>query len=83
LTGRDEELRAASGLRSPEALRRAALWLRDLTPDDEASFLAAHPALERELRRRRNEGDEPGRDDAGRRRYAHPDLWAAFIAVGA
>jgi CHAT domain-containing protein/tetratricopeptide (TPR) repeat protein len=78
-----EELRAESGLRPPEALRRAALWLRDVTPDEEARFLAGHPALERELRRRRNAGDDPGRGDVGPTRYAHPDLWAAFIAVGA
>jgi hypothetical protein len=48
------------GLRPPEALRRAQLWLRDLTDDDLDSFLAQHPSLESEFRRRAALGDRPG-----------------------
>jgi hypothetical protein len=36
----------------PEALRRAQLWLRDLTADGARAFLDAHPALAAERRRR-------------------------------
>lgn len=75
--------------RPPEALRRAQLWLRDLTTDREGAFLAEHPALGAEFRRRAAYNDRPGlrRSSAavsnGARPYSHPDYWAAFIAVGA
>lgn len=74
--------------RPPDALRRAQLWLRDLTDEEEAAFLAGHPALEAEFRRRAFAGYRPGRrtPSAGaggaHRPYAHPDLWASFVAVG-
>lgn len=68
----------------PEALRRAQLWLRELSDPEKADFLDAHPALAAELRRR---GERRGRRSAavtGRpgHPYSHPDYWAAFIAVG-
>ena len=78
-----------NGRRPPEALRRAQLWLRDLTVAEEEAFLERHPALAAEFRRRAAAGDAPGRRDAARthkgavRPYAHPDLWAPFVAVGA
>lgn len=78
-----------NGRRPPEALRRAQLWLRALTTADEDAFLAAHPALRAEFRRRAAAGDAPGRRGAAGaptqtvRPYVHPDMWAPFIAVGA
>lgn len=76
--------------RPPEALRRAQLWLRDLTRACEAQFLEGHPALEAEFRRRSALGERPGhrgtdaRMATGEERpYAHPVFWAPFIAVGA
>jgi CHAT domain-containing protein len=86
----DEMLQA--GLRPPEALRRAQLWLRDLTDDGLDSFLARHPSLEGEFRRRAALGDRPGvRSTAVRRRssahierpFSGPDYWAPFVAIGA
>jgi CHAT domain-containing protein/tetratricopeptide (TPR) repeat protein len=77
------------GLRPPEALRRAQLWLRDLTIDDERRFLAEHPTLEAEFRRlgeRRVDAGSGKLTAAGAlsddRRFAHEDMWAAFVAVG-
>ena len=76
-----------SNERPPEALRKAQLWLRDLNPEDEQRFLAAHPALEQECRRRLQAGELVGRRGTGApntdRPYNHPDLWAPFIATGA
>jgi CHAT domain-containing protein len=73
--------------RPPEALRKAQLWLRDLTPEDEEHFLASHPELEQEWRRRMEAGEPVGRRGTGpidaERPYHHPDLWAPFIATGA
>jgi CHAT domain-containing protein len=75
--------------RPPEALRRAQLWLRALTDDLEDEFLAKHPALEAEFRRRAALNAPPvrRRSPTGASTeegpYAHPDYWAAFIAVGA
>ena len=72
----------------PEALRTAQLWLRSLTSAGEAAFVAQHPALAVEHARRAARDDLPGRRTSQRRRidpppYAHPDYWAAFIALGA
>ncbi|MCW2981239.1 MAG: hypothetical protein JWO14_2966 [Solirubrobacterales bacterium] len=79
----------AADLRPPEALRRAQLWLRGLNELEEASFLAEHPALAAEIRRRTEMGDRPGRrSPAGgpcvgdHRPFAEPEFWAPFIAVG-
>lgn len=70
-------------LRPPEALQRAQLWLRNLTEEDTEDFLAAHPTLEAEYRRRRR-GSGTYHEEASRTApYAHPDSWASFIAVGA
>lgn len=76
------------GLPPPLALRRAQLWLRDLTPTDEEAYLDDHPELEEAYRLRCQEGREPGRRgsqaiSASAGPYAHPDYWAPFIAVGA
>jgi CHAT domain-containing protein/tetratricopeptide (TPR) repeat protein len=78
------------GHRPPEALRRAQLWLRDLTHEAEREYLAGHPLLAENLRRRRARGEPVGgssRADAepnpSKHRYAHPDYWAPFVAVGA
>lgn len=70
----------------PQALRRAQLWLRNLSTDDEDDFLAAHPALDAEFRRRAEAGDAPGRRGSGPSpagTFSHPDYWAPFIASGA
>lgn len=73
--------------RPPEALRKAQLWLRDLDPEEERTFLSEHPDLEQEWRRRTEAGEPVGRRGAGmddaERPYHHPDLWAPFIATGA
>jgi CHAT domain-containing protein len=76
------------GYAPPQALRRAQQWLRGLTAGAEAAFLDDHPALAAEGRRRRGgDGTEQNRapmpDFDLDRPYAHPDFWAAFIAVGA
>jgi CHAT domain-containing protein len=78
-------------LRPPEALCRAQNWLRELTEASEREFLRAHPALDREFRRRVACGQRPGRRSEGsvrelegrRKWYAHPDYWAPFVAIGA
>ncbi len=70
------------------ALRRAQLWLRDLDAGAESAFLATHPALEAEFRRRRATGGGPGHrgesssETASQRLYAHPANWAGFIVIG-
>ncbi len=78
------------GLAPAGALRRAQLWLRDLEHDDEAAFLAVHPALEAEYRRRCEQGRRPGRRGglenspaASSRPYSAPEFWAPFVAFGA
>ncbi len=76
-----------AGKRPPEALREAQLWLRDLNPDEEQRFLADHPELLEEWRRRMEAGEPVGRRGGGaadaERPYQHADLWAPFIAAGA
>jgi CHAT domain-containing protein len=78
------------GLRPPEALRRAQLWLRDLTDKELTAFLDAHPTLKAEFQRRAQRGDRPGRRAARggglateQRPFSGPDYWAPFIALGA
>ncbi|HEY2053153.1 MAG TPA: CHAT domain-containing protein [Solirubrobacterales bacterium] len=78
------------GQRPPEALRRAQLWLRDLTDPELANFLIAHPTLEAEFSRRAAAGDRPGQRAAVRRGsmevqrpFSGPDYWAPFVALGA
>jgi CHAT domain-containing protein/tetratricopeptide (TPR) repeat protein len=78
------------GLAPAGALRSAQLWLRDLKQDDEAAFLAEHPALEAEYRRRCEQGRRPGRRGglenspaASSRPYSAPEFWAPFVAFGA
>jgi CHAT domain-containing protein len=77
-------------LRPPEALRRAQLWLRNLTDPALADFLLAYPSLEAEFRRRADAGDRAGRRTDSRRGsteeqrpFSGPDYWAPFIALGA
>lgn len=76
--------------RPPEALRRAQLWLRDLTDPELAEFLSAYPSLEAEFRRRADAGDRAGRrmpsghdSTNDQRPFSGPDYWAPFIALGA
>ncbi len=71
------------------ALRAAALWLRDLTEPEEQHYLAAHPALEAEVKRRprRTRQISQGTSSAPPiieppRPYADPEYWAAFIVAG-
>jgi CHAT domain-containing protein/tetratricopeptide (TPR) repeat protein len=79
----------SNALRPPEALRRAQLWLRDLTDPELEAFLDSHPALKAEFRRRTLLGDRPGRRTPSHRKsaekqrpYSGPDYWAPFIALG-
>jgi len=44
----------------PTALRRAQLWLRDLSETAEAAFLSKHPWLAAEFRRRAERRELPG-----------------------
>lgn len=84
-----QDLRDAA-IAPPQALRSAQAWLRALTEQQERAFLDRHPKLAAEYARRVGLGDPPGRrgpraaagDRNERRPYAHPDYWAAFIAVG-
>jgi len=78
-----------NGHSPPTALRRAQLWLRDLSETAEADFLSKHPALAAEFRRRaetreltgqRSRPGATGDDRPGI--YGHPEYWAAFVAVG-
>lgn len=80
------------GLRPPEALRRAQIWLRDLTDPELDAFLADYPSLAAEFARRQAMGDRPGRRASGgprrsgglvERPFADADYWAPFIAIGA
>lgn len=61
------------------ALRRAQLWLRDLTVRELDRFLEAHPDLRPAIRQRRVQAAVRPRT----RPFSHPDFWAAFVAVGA
>jgi tetratricopeptide (TPR) repeat protein len=77
-----------NGRRPPEALRRAQLWLRVLDLDQQAAFLSRHPALvdrfERHEAETQRERQSLGRSTYdGEFPYAHPEYWAAFVAVGA
>jgi CHAT domain-containing protein/tetratricopeptide (TPR) repeat protein len=80
------------GMRPPEALRRAQLWLRDLTDPELDAFLEDHPSLAAEFERRAAAGDKAGRRAVAAQRrsggplerpFADPDYWAPFIAIGA
>ncbi|HEY6730769.1 MAG TPA: CHAT domain-containing protein [Solirubrobacterales bacterium] len=80
------------GMRPPEALRRAQLWLRDLTDPELDAFLEDHPSLAAEFERRAAAGDRAGRRAVAAQRrsggslerpFADPDYWAPFIAIGA
>jgi len=78
-----------NGQSPPTALRRAQLWLRDLSDTAEADFLSKHPAVAAEFRRRAKTRELPGErsrpgagGDGGPGIYGHPEYWAAFVAVG-
>jgi CHAT domain-containing protein len=81
-----------NNLRPPEALRRAQLWLRDLTDAEVDVYLREHPVLEREFERRATLGDRPGHrapaqegsgDITSVRPFSASTYWAPFIAIGA
>jgi CHAT domain-containing protein/tetratricopeptide (TPR) repeat protein len=76
-----------NGLRPPEALRKAQLWLRDLKGEDLEDYLASHPKLRSEFHRRAALRDANAlRSESpqlGRRPFRGADCWAPFIAVGA
>jgi CHAT domain-containing protein len=80
-----EEL--GGGADAPAALRRAQLWLRDLTEDQETAFLEAHPALAARFASRaaahRPGSRAPTATPGALRPYRHPEIWAPFVAVGA
>lgn len=80
----------SEALRPPEALRRAQLWLRELTEEELDKFLTTHPSLEAEFRRRALIGDRPGRRGSSGvrlavtgRPFSSADYWAPFVALGA
>ncbi|WP_405053962.1 CHAT domain-containing protein [Svornostia abyssi] len=83
-----ERLRGDARVEPDTALREAQVWLRDLDEVSEHAYIDARPALRRQLDERVARGEPPGRrgvpGGASRsvRPYAHPDYWAAFIAMG-
>jgi CHAT domain-containing protein len=62
-----------------QALRIAALWLRDLSPDVEARYASRHPMLAEQRRRAPGSASEPGETS----RFAGPTYWAGFVFSGA
>ncbi|MBS1862257.1 MAG: CHAT domain-containing protein [Actinobacteria bacterium] len=78
------------GLRPPEALRRAQLWLRDLTEPETLDYLERHSLLHAELTRRSRGGERLGAGGSKvsswltlGRPFSDPVFWAPFIAIGA
>jgi CHAT domain-containing protein len=79
-----------NGSQPAQALRRAQLWLRDLTETEEAVFLAAHPEPEKEFQRRADQGRWPDlrsrtasqTPEPNAKPYAKPEFWAAFVLAG-
>jgi CHAT domain-containing protein/tetratricopeptide (TPR) repeat protein len=61
------------------ALRVAALWLRDLSPEEEAQYAARHPMLEYPRSRQRAAREE----GAYVAEFRRPTTWAAFVFNGA
>jgi len=66
---------AATPERPARALRAAQLWLRDLSPEEEASYVTRHPEL-------RVEHEEWRQTVNGRRGFQAPSTWAAFVFNG-
>ena len=62
-----------------QALRVAALWLRDLSPDIEARYASRHPMLA--AQRRRAPGSSLASGETSR--FRRPTYWAAFVFSGA
>ena len=81
-----------NNLRPPEALRRAQVWVRDLTDAELDGYLREHPILQREFERRAALGDRagnraPAQEESGDltpvRPFSAPTYWGPFIAIGA
>jgi len=68
----------------PEALRKAQLWLREVSRVELRAFLDRHPAIRAEFLRRGGEEYQSilAMDDDDKP-FAHPYFWAGFIAAGA
>jgi CHAT domain-containing protein len=62
-----------------QALRIAALWLRDLSPDVEARYARRHPMLAEQRRRTPSSASEPGETS----HFGGPTYWAGFVFSGA
>ncbi|HTA97818.1 MAG TPA: CHAT domain-containing protein [Solirubrobacteraceae bacterium] len=62
-----------------QALRIAALWLRDLTPEGEAQYASRHPLLAEQRGRAPNPHSRSGEGS----RFGRPICWAAFVFSGA
>jgi CHAT domain-containing protein len=62
-----------------QALRIAALWLRDLTPEAEARYANRHPMLAEQRRRAPDSYPQSGEGS----RFGRPTCWAAFVLSGA
>ncbi len=67
------------------ALRRAQLWLRDLSAAELYAYLDDHPHLRAVFENARNEGSLPGEFDSDPPTppYQAEVFWAAFVAYGA
>lgn len=83
------ELMIQEKQRPPEALRFAQIWLRDVSWKQRSEFLASHPALANEIRRRArkeetsSDRNEPRTDSCSYKKpFGSPAFWAPFIAVG-
>jgi tetratricopeptide (TPR) repeat protein len=66
-------------LSPPAALRRARLWLRDLTDASRSAYLASQPALAAALR---NRGLPSSVSTGSRGPYDAIEHWGAFVAYG-
>ncbi len=62
-----------------QALRVAALWLRDLNPDMEARYASRHPMLAEQRRHAPGSSSQSGATS----RFRRPTYWAAFVFSGA
>jgi CHAT domain-containing protein len=72
----------ADGMSPPTALATAQRWVRDLDQAGYEDFLRRHPRLRDHATRSRDARRMLARGET-QRPFAHPEFWAAFVALGA